>query len=92
MQWILWVTFAKTESNNGYVLLMITTHGCNSLLLCKCVVQSLFRQNSSLETMSLLHKEGESTLPIEVIALYNLLLIKYLLYSLKVCFIVTFKN
>lgn len=92
MQWILWVTFAKTESSNGYVLLMITTHGCNSLLLCKCVVQSLFWQNSFLETMSLLHKEGESTLPIEVIALYNVLLIKYLLCSLKVHFIVTLKN
>lgn len=42
--------------------------------------------------MNLLHKEGESALPIEVIALHNLLLIKYLLCSLKAHFIVTLKN
>jgi len=92
MHWILWATFAEREINNGYLLLMITTGGWHSFLLCKCVIRSLFWQNSSLETMSLLHKEGESALPIEVIALYNLLLIKYLLCSLKAHFIVTLKN
>lgn len=74
------------------MLLMITTYEYHSLLLCKCVVQPLFWQNSSLETMSLLYKEGESVLPMEVIALYNLLLNKYLLCSLKAYFVDAFKN
>lgn len=71
---------------------MNTTGVSYSLLLYKCTIQSVFCQNSSLETMNLLHKEEESAHPIEVIALYNLLLIKYLLFSLKAEFIVTLKN